>query len=180
MGSARLKYKIVQQLSNKYKIKDLCRVLGVSYSGYYEWKKYSMGKKSARDELIANMIKEYQEAIKYSYGYRRITIWLNETTQIKIYHKTILRIMNKYSLCSKVRNSRNRSRNQEALYTYENRLKRDFSASNKNLKWSTDITQFKAKDGTLYLSALKDLYDGYILGYAYSTNSKTPLVIETV
>ncbi len=99
---------------------------------------------------------------------------------IKINHKAFLRIMNKYSLCSIIRRSRKSKHTTEALHTYENKLKRDFGADTKNMKWCTDITQFRGKDGIIYLSALKDLYDGSILGYAYSTNSKTPLVIETL
>ncbi|WP_430884110.1 IS3 family transposase [Fusibacter sp. JL216-2] len=180
MGSARLKYKVIQQLRHKYTVSNLCRILGVSSSGYYKWLKHPESKRTKRDKYIAKLIKEYQEKIKFSYGYRRITIWLNKVMRIKINHKSVLRIMNKFSLCSIIRRSRNITHSKDCIHKYENKLKRQFNSTRKNEKWSTDITQFKCKDGILYLSALKDLYDGSILGYSYAKNSKTPIVISTV
>ncbi|SUU34534.1 transposase insK for insertion sequence element IS150 [Actinobacillus seminis] len=47
----------------------------------------------------------------------------------------------------------------------DNLLKRDFSATAPNEKWATDITEFKCAEGKLYLSPIKDLFNGEIIAY---------------
>jgi len=180
VGCPRIKYIVIFKLKNKFPIKSICKILGVSRSGYYKWSKNLTTKRTKKEQVVAEMIKSYQEITHSTYGYRRMTIWLNSVKDIKINHKTVLRIMKKYGLCSKIRRNRKIKSICEAVHTYENMLKRKFSTNIKNQKWTTDITQFKGSNGILYLSALKDLYDGAILGYAYASNSKTPLVLNTI
>lgn len=57
---------------------------------------------------------------------------------------------------------------------------RDFTATRPNEKWVTDISYIQTKQGFLYLSMIKDLYDNSIVGYRYATQMPASLVIETV
>ena len=47
-------------------------------------------------------------------------------------------------------------------------------------KCVTDISEFKAKDGKLYVSAIFDCYDAVVVGLALDTNMKAPLVVQTL
>lgn len=59
-------------------------------------------------------------------------------------------------------------------------LKRNFKSGAPFKKSVTDITEIKAKDGKLYISAIYDCYDSSVLGIAMDTNMKTPLVVKTL
>ena len=55
-----------------------------------------------------------------------------------------------------------------AGHIYENLLKRDFSTTKISEKWVTDVTEFPIGNKKLYLSALMDFHDNYIVGYQLS------------
>lgn len=97
-----------------------------------------------------------------------------------INHKAVLRIMNKYGLCVRVRRKRTYSRIKSVSHRYANLLVRNFSASKPNERWVTDITQFPTRDGTLYASVIKDLYDGSVASYAIGRDQTINLVLKTV
>ena len=171
---------MLQRLRQQFPIQSLCRILGVSRSGYYQWLIKQQQGPVDKDLVIATQIKVCQEETRYTYGYRRMQIWLLRKTNLIINHKTVLRIMNKYSLCSKVHRGRRYNGFAQATYRYENKLQRKFSSAKPNVTWVTDITQFRTMNGILYLSAIKDLYDGSIVGYMVGKNCNTTLVLDTL
>ncbi len=59
-------------------------------------------------------------------------------------------------------------------------LKRDFHADEPLTKCVTDITEIKASDGKLYVSAIFDCYDSGVIGLAMDTNMKAPLCVQTL
>ena len=61
----------------------------------------------------------------------------------------------------------------------ENILQRDFDADAPNRKWVTDITQYRVRDTWLYVSAIKDLYNGEIVAYHTSFHNDKQLVLQT-
>ena len=67
---ASVKYKVIYRHSEKYSISEMCRIFGVSRSGYYDYVKRM--DKPAKDLSLAEKIKECQEACKHTYGYRRV------------------------------------------------------------------------------------------------------------
>lgn len=68
----------------------------------------------------------------------------------------------------------------DAIHRYENVLNRDFKAERPNQKWVTDITYIHTQQGVLYLSAIKDLYDGFIVGHKMGTKQSINLVAATI
>ncbi|SFB66549.1 IS3 family transposase [Ruminococcus albus] len=92
-------------------------------------------RKPAKDLELSELIRECQVETKQTYGYRRVAIWL-ERKGVHHNPKTILRIMNKYSLLSVVRRRRYCNYSQ-ALHRYDNLLNRDFHSDRTNQKWVT-------------------------------------------
>ena len=154
----------------------MCRFFTVSRSGYYDFVKRM--DKPAKDLELSEMIRECQVETKQTYGYRRVTIWL-ERHGVHHNPKTILRVMNKYSLLSAVRRRRYCNYSQ-ALHRYDNLLNRDFHADRPNQKWVTDISYIKTDQGFLYLSIIRDLYDLSIVAYKTSTVQNINLVLNTI
>jgi len=171
-----VKYRVIYRHKDKYSISEMCRILGVSRSGYYGFVKRM--DKTARDLELSELIRECQQETKQTYGYRRVAIWL-ERKGIHHNPKTILRVMNKYSLLSVVRR-RKYCNYSQALHKYDNLLNRDFHADRPNQKWVTDISYIKTAQGFLYLSVIRDLYDRSVVAYKTSTVQNINLVLNTI
>ena len=171
------KYRVIYKHKEKYPIKFMCEFFGVSRSGYYDWaKKIELPDK---DEAIGQIIAKCQVQTKKTYGYRRVKIWLLREG-IVINHKAVLRIMNKYGLLSEIRKPRPLYMRQQTLLKYENILNRDFSSDKPNSKWVTDVSYIHTKEGVLYLSMIKDIYDNFIVAYDMGTIQDNALVYRTI
>lgn len=173
---ASVKYKVIYRHKNKYSISEMCRFFNVSRSGYYGF--VSRMDIPAKDFPLAEKIMECQNCCANTYGYRRVHIWL-ERKGIHHNPKTILRVMQKYNLLSVVRRKKYHYYAQYA-HKYENLLNRDFNANKPNEKWVTDISYIHTKQGVLYLSIIRDLYDNSIVAYKTSTQQTVNLVLNTI
>ena len=154
----------------------MCRFFKVSRSGYYGF--VNRMEFPAKDLDLAERIRECQSLSKSTYGYRRVCIWL-EKHGIHRNPKTVLRVMQKYSLLSQVRRRKYRNYG-EYLHRYPNLLNRDFHADRPNQKWVTDISYIKTRQGVLYLSMIRDLYDNSIVAYRTGTEQNVNLVLSTI
>ncbi len=177
MGCKGIKYQVVSELRAKHPVTLLCQLLKVSRSGYYDWIKRQQIKD--RDDVVVDLIRGCQIKVKYSYGYRRLKIWLLKNTGLIINHKALLRIMRKYGLHARIRRKR-KSHYGRIHNKFENIVARDFKTVTPNQKWVTDITLISTKEGTLYLSALQDLYDSSILGYQCHRSPTAKFVTDTI
>lgn len=156
----------------------MCKFFKVSRSGYYGWiKKID---RIEKDEVIRDLISVCQQKTKQTYGYRRVKQWLFREVKIIINHKAILRIMNKYGLLSQVRRRKKYIQYSQQLHKYDNILNRDFTAIRPNQKWVTDVSYIHTKQGVLYLSMIKDLFDNSIVSYKMGTDQSINLVAETI
>ena len=171
-----VKYLVIYRHKEKYGISEMCRFFKVSRSGYYDYVKRM--EVPAKDLPLAEKIKECQDKYGKTYGYRRVHIWL-ERNGIHKNPKTILRVMQKYNLLSVVRRRRF-YKYTEHIHKYQNLWKQDFTAYRPNQKWATDISYIHTKQGVLYLSVIRDLYDNSIIAYKTSTQQTISLVLDTI
>ena len=171
-----VKYMVIYRHKEKYSISEMCRFFSVSRSGYYGY--VSRMDVPAKDLPLAEKIMECQERCGKTYGYRRVHIWL-ERQGIHHNPKTVLRVMQKYNLLSVVRRKKYRNYG-DYLHKYPNLLNRDFTAERPNQKWVTDISYIKTRQGTLYLSVIRDLFDNSIVAYKTGTEQNINLVLSTI
>ena len=175
---ASVKYRVIHRFKDKYNVRDMCIFFGVSRSGYYAWTKKV--DKEDPDKQIGELIRDCQKKTRQTYGYRRVQIWLLREFGLVMNHKAVLRVMNKYNLLSKSRRKRKWVQNCESIHKYTNLLERNFYAERPNLKWCTDISYIPTKEGFVYLSVIKDLYDNFVVAYKVGTENNNNLVYETV
>ena len=171
-----VKYRVIYRHKDKYSISEMCRFLGVSRSGYYDF--VARLEIPDKDLPIAEKIKECQSKCGKTYGYRRVHLWL-ESERIYRNPKTVLRIMQKYDLLSVIRRKKYR-RYTDVIHKYPNLLNRNFKADRPNQKWVTDISYIHTSQGVLYLSIIRDLYDNSIVAYKTSTTQNVALVLSTI
>ena len=165
-----------------YSISWMCRKLGINRAAYYKWLNRKIPAKEQEDLEIAEKIKEYHERMGGILGYRRMTIFLNRREGTDYRPKRIRRIMGILGIHSSIRRVRkcctvSNKKDPKA----DNLLKRNFEASAPNVKWTTDVTEFKDPGGKrkIYLSAFMDLYDRSIVAWSVSDRNDNTLVFDT-
>ena len=172
------KYRVIAEFTGKYSITVMCKFLSVPRSSYYYWLKNKDCED--KDASLVESIREGQHASCGTYGYRRMTIWLNRVYGIIVNSKRVRRIMKEAGLQSVVRKKKKFKKDQGAVYKYDNLLARNFYSSRPNDKMVTDITYISTGRGKVFLSMVKDLFDNSIRGYCVSRNNDLKLVADTL
>lgn len=156
----------------------MCDFYLVSRSGYYSWKKRQS--EPSKDAQLVDLINECHTSHKRRYGYRRVGLWIEREKGICINHKRILRVMSKYNLLSVIRRRSLYKFKLNGNLVYANILNRNFHVDMPNCKWVTDISYIITPEGVLFLSAIRDLFDNYIVAYKMATRQEYALVSETI
>lgn len=173
----KVKYAVIYRHRHEYAVSVMCKFFGVSRSGYYNYVK-RLGQPE-HDVELAKKIQECQDKTDKTYGYRRVWKWLKDRN-IERNPKTVLRVMKKYGLLSEIRRRRKWVNLGQQMHKYENLLNRQFHANEPNTKWVTDISYIHTKEGVLYLSMIRDLYDNSIVAYKTSRHQTVNLVLDTI
>jgi len=161
-------------------VKAMCEFFGISRAAYYVWAK-QVEQPEANAERM-QLIQEAYEKSHKTYGYRRIGVWIAKNKGVCINHKAVLRLMNCMNIRSVARKRKIYKKVTElgTYHRYENVLNRQFTASQPNQKWVTDITYIATQQGWCYLSTIKDLFDGFIVAHACDPSNSIALVTRTV
>jgi putative transposase len=147
----------------------MCQVLKVSISGYYYWLQQPMGLRARKEQqLLAAVSKVYQQS-ECRYGSPRIAVELQEQG-ILASRPRVARLMRKHAIRSIIR-KKYRVQTTDSNHGFaiaENYLNRDFTATRLAEKWVSDLTYIKTQEGWLYLTAVLDLADRKVVGWAMS------------
>jgi len=128
-------------------------------------------------------VRQAYETSRKTYGYRRITIWIEREKGVKVNHKAVLRLMRKLQIRSIARKQdpyRRFYRRYRSIHTYSNLLQQNFKSKKPNEKWGTDITYINTHKGFVYLAVIKDFFDGCILGHSLSSTLSPNMILQAV
>lgn len=158
----------------------MCKILYVSVSGYYKYKKL-LGKPGKDDILSAAMDAILKESpFNDNYGAPRMQIALLQKG-IKAGIRRITRIMREHGWLHKPhRKPKGLTYATTEIQEQQNLIKQDFSAEHPLKKLLTDISQIQCHDGKLYISPILDCYNGEILSLIMRDNMKKELCIDTL
>lgn len=134
-------------------------------STYYYYIKKS--KEADKYALVKTEIQAIYHENQGRYGYRRITMELHNRGY-RINHKTVQRLMKNLNIKCMVRIKKYRSYKGEIGKVAPDLIRRDFTATAPNQKWTTDITEFSIFGKKLYLSPVLDMYNSEIISYNIS------------
>ena len=173
----RAKYAVIHRHREEYPVAVMCRFFNVSRSGYYDF--VHRLDRPEKDAELAEEIRQQQKRSFGTYGYRRMHIALADKG---IYRnpKTVLRVMKKYDLLAEIRRRKKWTNMGQQMHRYHNLLNRQFQTNRPNHKWVTDISYIHTKQGVLYLSMIRDLYDNSIVAYKTGTEQTVNLVLDTI
>ena len=163
-----------------YPISLLCRIAGVSKSGYYKWWKNA---DKVKDEFDILLIAEMFFKSKQKVGFRTIKMKLLTEYGIIMNHKKIIRIMKKYGMTTKIRRTnpyKLAARIRQDNIVCPNLVNRKFKEQNPNTVYSTDITYLKYSGNTAFLSVMLDVKTSEVISYSLSDNLQMGFVIDTI
>jgi transposase InsO family protein len=183
-----MKYKFIEAHREEFAVKLMCRVLKVSRSGYYDWRKR---KPSAQDRANAKLLEAIRRIFKRSrktYGSPRIH------AELKAQGKTcgknrVARLMRKHGI--RARRPRRRVRTTNSKHSWPvapNLLDRQFAAAAPNRKWVADLSYIDTDEGWLYLATVMDLFSRrtpawtrvHVVGWAMADHMETSLVEQAL
>lgn len=172
------KFGIIRQIGRNPK--KLCEIAKVSRSGYYRWlKNTECDSKDYPDYLI---IKQIFDKGRSKYGWRTIQMKLKDQG-IRMNHKKISRIMNKYGLIAKIRRKnpyKEIMKKTREHRTFGNILDRNFKQESPRQALCTDITYLPFNGQLAYLSAIKDIASREIIAWNLSRHLQMDLVFDTL
>src|SRR5918912_4421824 len=116
-----------------------CRVLGVSESGYYAWRKRAPSARAIRHAWLTDLIREVHLASRGTYGARRVHAELVLGRGILVGHQAIELLMHRAGI--KGLTGRSRYHRAPHLASAAELVKRDFLRSQPDQLWVTDITE---------------------------------------
>ena len=168
----------------KGKLSFYCRMLGVSRQGFYKYLAHKDRPWKYQDLADAMRAINSEDECNDTYGRIRMyqALLLKNLEGLKIpSERTVYRVMDEIGLSHRPKRKPNGiTRADREARKSDDLLKRDFKSNKPLEKCVTDITEIKAKDGKLYVSAIFDCYDLAVLGLAMDTNMKATLCEQTL
>ncbi len=173
-------YRFIREHTGEFRVETMCRVLKVSRTAYYCWLIRPVSRRRVQDEVIKEQILQIYSKSRRIYGSPRIHRKLDKQG-IHCGKKRVERLMKEAGIRSiQKRKFKVTTDSKHNLPVAENILNRDFSASSTNMKWTSDITYVRTKEGWLYLAAIMDLCSKRIVGYSMQKYLSRELVIEAL
>jgi len=174
-----MKYEFIQVHREEFEITVMCRVLDVSRSGYYAWRKRPVSSREMANQGVKELIEDIYYQSRQTYGSPRIQVELADRG-IRCGVNRIARLMSEEELVAK-QSAKFKVLTTDSAHDYPvapNLLQQDFTASRANEKWLADITYIPTAEGWLYL--VMDLYSRRIIGWAMDDTLERWLAIEAL
>ncbi len=175
-----MRYRCIDRRRNDYPVREMCRLLKVSRSGYYAWRERPESARAKTDRELTQAIQRVHIDSRGTYGSPRITDELKEEGYTHGHNK-VARLMRIVGLrgCPQRRYKVTTQRDPSHPVA-DNLLEQDFTAEGPNERWVADITYLPTRQGCLYLAVVMDLYSRRIVGWSMSQWISRHLVIDAL
>jgi transposase InsO family protein len=175
-----VKFDFIAAKEVAFPVATMCRMLGVSPSGYYACKSRPPSKRVADDARVAAEVAAAHKASRGIYGSPRVHREL-KVKGVKVGKKRVERLMNEKGL-------RGRSKRRFVCTTDSkhddpiapNVLDRKFETTTPNEAWVGDVTYIATAEGWLFLAVLLDLFSRRVVGWATSDTNDTKLALAAL
>lgn len=175
-----MKYASIDRCRNKYSAHMMCRLLGVSRSGYYASKTRAESARARQDRELMPQIRRVHSASRGVYGSPRIQAEL-VAEGIHVGHHKVAKLMRLARLrgCPK-RRFRLTTQRDPRHKVAKNLLNQNFCVATPNQRWVADITYISTRQGWLYLAVVIDLHSRRVVGWSMSRWMSRRMVIDAL
>jgi putative transposase len=170
---------IAAQKAN-YSISLMCRVLGVSRSGFHAWQRRAPSDRELADAWLVERIARLHQESRGTYGARRIHAALHRQG-IQVGRKRVERLMRTQRLSGAVPRKRVRTTIRvPGVRAADDLVLRDFAPSAANQLWVADIKYVPTAAGWLYLAAVVDCFSRRVVGWSMRDDLRAELVVDAL
>lgn len=158
----------------------MCRVLGVSPSGYYAWRSRGPCARARRDEELREVMRTIHEDSRGTYGVPRVHAEL-VAQGCRVSRKRVARLMREAGLVGVSRRRGVRTTRADSSHrAAPDRVERQFQAEAPDRIWVADITYVPTWAGFLYLAVVLDVFSRRVVGWSMANHLRTELVLNAL
>lgn len=171
----------VEQERANHSVVTMCRVLGVSTSGYYKWRGQGPSARAREDAKLTELIVKIHQASRGTYGAPRIHVALALNHSIRCGRKRVARLMRQMGLTGVHRRQfRGYTRRNPERSSYPDLVRRAFVATAPNQLWVADITQHTTGEGWVYTAVVIDAFSRMVMGWSMGERQTADLVLAAL
>jgi putative transposase len=160
------------------RVRQACYALGVSTSGYYDWKTRAPSARPVRHAWLTDLTGQARDASYGTYGQPRVRAGLQRTHGLLIGRNTVALLMQRAGLSGLP--LRRRAKRVPAQKTVTDLVKRKFTADGPNRLWVTDITEHPTREGKVYCCVVIDVFSRRVVGWAIDTAQQADLATNAL
>jgi len=158
----------------------MCRVLGVSRSGFHAWERRGPSERAVSDARLIERIRVMHTRSRDSYGARRIFLDLRDEG-IRVGKKRVERLMRIAGLSGYVKRRKGRTTIRlQGVRVASDLVGRDFDPQAPNRLWCADIKEIATWEGKLYLASVLDCFSRRVVGWSMRADMQAELVVDAL
>jgi len=170
----------VKRHQAEYPVRTMCRVLGLSTSGYYAWLERPPSARARANEALVSRMREIHGFSRESYGAPRMHAELRDEGRL-VNHKRVARLMRLDGLVGVTRRKKWRTTKRDpGARAAPDLVNRDFTAQRADGLWVADITYVPTASGFLYLAVVVDAWSRRVVGWCMRRSLKADLVVRAL
>jgi putative transposase len=174
-------FRLIEAQKATHSVPMLCRLLGVSCSGYYAWRRRPPSERARFDAVLSEKIEMIHRNSRATYGAPRVHAEL-QAIGIRCSRKRVARLMRRAKLRGCLRGRRIRTTHRVALQqaAAPDLVGRNFASEQPDRLWVADITYVRSKEGFVYLAFILDACSRKVVGWSMATHLRSELVIDAL
>ena len=169
---------MIEELSVNFAVGECCAALGVSRSGYYQWKESEQGQRAKEEAQLLEQIGRVFAANKGRYGSPRVSEQLRQEG-FRCGENRVARLMRENQLVGKAKKAF-RPRTTLPGQSVAPNLIKDLAPSGPDQIWVSDITYVATVEGWLYLAVILDLFSRKVVGWKLGETLEAELVVTAL
>ena len=176
-----MRFQFIEENQETFEISMMCRVLKVSRSSFYAWRKREPSVREMANRELTQEIKVVFEESGQTNGSPRVYAELKVKGVACSRHR-VARLMQQNGWQAKQKR-RKWVKTTDSAHDWPiapNLLNREFAAESPNQKWGTDISYIPTDEGWLYVATVMDLFSRRIVGWSMQADMSTSLVLNAL
>jgi putative transposase len=175
------RFRFIEAEKGDHPISVMCRLLGVSRSGFHAWARRTPSGRQLSDRWLLERIREIHRENRGVYGAPRVHAELRLTHGICVGRKRVERLMRADGLSGLISKRRGRTTIRvPGVRVADDLVQREFRPSAPNVLWVADITYLRTWEGWLYLAAVQDAFSRRIVGWSMADHMRSDLVVDAL
>jgi len=175
-----VRFELIDVAKKEFPVQRLCKMLGVSQSGYFAWKDRPASRRQHDDMVLLAYVRSAFALSNGTYGSPRMMHELRDHG-LQVGRRRTARLMRDNGL--KARQKRRFKRTTDSEHAWPvapNLLDQDFAATGLNQKWGVDISYVWTREGWLYLAVVIDLFSRRVVGWSVGDRLHRSLAIAAL